>query len=165
MRKIFFSITTLISSVVTTAQMDLPSVGFNPRATISEEVGITSITIKYSRPGVKGREGKIWGNVVPKGFGAFNFFTGSMTRPWRAGANEATLISFEHDVRIEGKDLKAGSYAFYMATGTDSVTLIFSKQTESWGSFYYKQTEDVLRVNVKPVALEKTCRMVEVRVY
>lgn len=155
MRKIFFSITTLISSVVTTAQMDLPSVGFNPRATISEEVGITSITIKYSRPGVKGREGKIWGNVVPKGFGAFNFFTGSMTSPWRAGANEATLISFEHDVRIEGKDLKAGSYALYMATGTDSVTLIFSKQTESWGSFYYKQTEDVLRVNVKPVALEK----------
>ena len=138
------------------AQMDIPPVGFNPRATISEEVGITSITIKYSRPGVKGREGKIWGGLVANGFGALSFITGTMSSPWRAGANEATLISFEHDVKIEGKDLKAGSYALFMAMNPDSVLLIFSKQTDAWGSFYYKQSEDVLRVKVKPATLDKS---------
>lgn len=138
------------------SQIDLPPVGHNPRASISEEVGITGITIKYSRPGVKGREGKIWGGVVANDFGSFSFFTNSMTSPWRAGANEATVISFEHDVRVEGKDLKAGSYALYMAMGSDSVTLIFSKQIDSWGSFYYKPSEDVLRVKVKSVTLDKS---------
>jgi hypothetical protein len=156
MKKIIISIVIFSWSLFATAQMDLPPVGFNPRATISEEVGITSITIKYSRPGVKGREGKIWGGVVAYGFGTFSFITNNMTSPWRAGANEATLINFEHDVKVEGQDLKAGWYALFMAMGTDSVTLIFSKQTDSWGSFYYKQSEDVLRVKVKPVPLDKT---------
>jgi tetratricopeptide (TPR) repeat protein len=156
MKKFIISFIISICSLFAIAQMDIPSVGFNPRATISEEVGITSITIKYSRPGVKGREGKIWGGVVANGFSTFSFITGSMTSPWRAGANEATLISFEHDVKIEGKDLKAGSYALFMAMNTDSVLLIFSKQTDAWGSFYYKQSEDVLRVKVKPTSLDKS---------
>lgn len=136
--------------------MDLPGNGGNIRASISEEVGITGITITYSRPGVKGREGKIWGGVVANGFGAFNFVTGTNTSPWRAGANEATAISFEHDVKVEGKDLEAGTYALFIAMGTDDATLIFSRQTEAWGSFYYKPEDDVLRVNVKPVALDKS---------
>ena len=138
------------------AQMDLPPVGFNPRATISEEVGITSITIKYSRPGVKGREGKIWGNVVANGFGTFSFVTGGLTSPWRAGANEATIISFEHDVRVEGKNLKAGSYALFMAMSKDSATLIFSNQVDAWGSFYYQPQNDLLRVKVKTMPLDKS---------
>lgn len=146
----------LIGTLFTAAQMDIPPVGFNPRATITEEVGITSITIKYSRPGVKGREGKIWGRVVPNGFGAFSFITYGMSSPWRAGANEATLINFEHDVKVGGKELKAGLYALFMAMNTDSVMLIFSKQTDAWGSFYYKQSEDVLRITVKPVVLDKS---------
>lgn len=145
-----------ICSLMTKSQMDVPPVGFNPRATISEEVGITNITIKYSRPGVKGREAKIWGGVVANDFGNFSFITGSMTSPWRAGANEATLINFEHDVKIEGKDLKAGAYALFMAMRPDSVLLIFSKQTDAWGSFYYKQSEDVLRVKVKTAELDKS---------
>lgn len=145
-----------LTTIVSMAQMDLPPVGFNPRATISEEVGITSITVKYSRPGVKGREGKIWGNVVANGFGTFSFITNRPTSPWRAGANEATVISFEHDVKVEGKDLKAGSYALFMAMGTDSVLLIFSRLTEAWGSFYYREEDDVLRVKVKPVTLDKS---------
>ena len=156
MKTIFLSFGVLMISSYAAAQMDLPPVGFNPRATISEEVGITSITIKYSRPGVKGREGKIWGSLVANGFGNFSFVTGSMTSPWRAGANEATVISFEHDVKIEGKDLKAGSYALFMAMGTDSVLLIFSRQTDSWGSFYYKQSDDALRVKVKPIVSERS---------
>jgi len=140
------------------AQMDLPPSGGNPRATISEEVGITSITIKYSRPDVNKREGKIWGdgNVVTYGFSTQNYITNKNTSPWRAGANENTIISFEHDVKIEGQPLKAGTYALFMAMGADNVTLIFSTKSEAWGSFYYDEKYDALRVNVKPVALDKS---------
>lgn len=157
MKKNFlFVLVTLLSGFLCNAQMDIPPVGFNPRSTIAEEVGITSITIKYSRPGVKGREGKIWGSVVAYGFSSFNFINGNISSPWRAGANEATIISFEHDVKVEGKDIKAGSYALFMAMEKDSVTLIFSRQTDAWGSFYYTPESDVLRVKVKTGSLDKT---------
>lgn len=137
------------------AQMDIPSAGGNPKATITEEVGITSITLSYSRPDVGGREGKIWGQLVPYGFSTTNFVTNKNNSPWRAGANENTTITFEHDVKIEGKDLKAGKYGMHMALSADNVTVIFSNQTDAWGSFYYDEKQDALRVNVKPVALDK----------
>ncbi len=140
------------------AQMDLPPSGGNPRATISEEVGITSVTIKYSRPDVNKREGKIYGdnNVVTYGFSSSSFITNKNTAPWRAGANENTTISFEHDVKIEGQALKAGTYGLHMAIAADNVIVIFSNQSESWGSFYYEDKYDALRVNVKPVPLDKS---------
>jgi hypothetical protein len=142
------------------AQMDLPPSGGNPRATISEEVGITSITIKYSRPDVNGREGKIYGEAatfpVSYGFTTVNLNTNQNTQPWRAGANETTTITFEHDVKVEGKDLKAGTYGLYMAVWPEKVTIIFSKQADAWGSFFYEDKNDVLRVDVKPVALDKS---------
>jgi hypothetical protein len=140
----------------TIAQMDLPPSGGNPRATISEEVGITSITIKYSRPDVNGREGKIWGTLIPYGFASQNLNTNKNDMPWRAGANETTTITFEHDVKVEGKDIKAGTYGLYMAVYPDKATIIFSKQADNWGSFFYKEKNDVLRVDVKPVALDKS---------
>lgn len=140
------------------AQMDVPASGGNPRATISEEVGITSITIKYSRPDVNKREGKIYGdgNVVPYGFTSPNLTTNKNTQPWRAGANENTTISFEHDIKVEGQPLKAGTYGLHMALSADNAMLIFSNQSEAWGSFYYEEKYDALRVNVKPVALDKS---------
>ena len=138
------------------AQMDLPPSGGNPRATISEEVGITSITIKYSRPDVNGREGKIWGALVTYGFTSQNLNTNKNDMPWRAGANETTMITFEHDVKVEGQPIKAGTYGLYMAVYADKVTLIFSKQADGWGSFFYEEKNDVLRVDVKPVALDKS---------
>ncbi len=148
----------LALNYVAFSQMDLPPSGGNTRAMISEEVGITSITIKYSRPDVNKREGKIYGdgNVVNYGFGSQNNITNKSTSPWRAGANENTIISFEHDVTVEGQSLKAGTYGLFMAMGADNVTLIFSTKSEAWGSFYYDEKYDALRVNVKPVALEKS---------
>ena len=140
------------------AQLDLPANANNPRATISEEVGITSITIKYSRPDVNKREGKIWGdgNVVTYGFSTSSFITNKNTSPWRAGANENTIITFEHDVKVEGQPLKAGTYGLFMAMGADNVTIIFSNQSDAWGSFNYDEKHDALRVNVKPVVLDKS---------
>jgi len=139
-----------------TAQMDLPPSGGNPRATITEEVGITSITIKYSRPDVNGREGKIWGTLVTYGFTSQNLNTNKNDMPWRAGANETTMITFEHDVKVEGQPIKAGTYGLYMAVYADKATIIFSKQADAWGSFFYEEKNDVLRVDVKPVVLDKS---------
>ncbi len=158
MKRITLLSSLFLSAFSLSAQMDVPPSGGNPRAMISEEVGITSITLKYGRPDVNKREGKVYGdgNLVTNGFSTTNFITSKSTSPWRAGANEATTITFEHDVKVEGKDIKAGTYALFMAMGADEVTLIFSKETDAWGSFYYKEEDDVLRVNVKPAALEKS---------
>ena len=158
MKKTFLSSVSLFFIAAAFAQMDLPPSGGNPRATISEEVGITSITIKYSRPDVNKREGKIYGNdnVVTYGFSTSSFITNKNTSPWRAGANENTIITFEHDVKVEGQLLKAGTYGLYMALDADNVILIFSSQSDAWGSFYYEEKYDALRVNVKPVALDKS---------
>jgi hypothetical protein len=108
MKKIQLIVALCCSSIFALAQLDLPASGNNPRAIVSEEVGITSITIKYSRPDVNKREGKIYGdgNPVPYGFTAQNFKSGKTDAPWRAGANEATTIQVEHDVKIEGKEFK-----------------------------------------------------------
>lgn len=138
------------------AQLDVPPSGGNPRATISEEVGITSITLKYARPDVGGREGKIWGGLVTYGFSTTNFTTGKNNSPWRAGANDNTTITFEHDVKIEGKPVKAGTYGVHMAVWPDSVVVILSNQSSAWGSFYYDPKEDAARVTVKPVMLDKS---------
>lgn len=135
------------------AQLDIPPSGGNPRALISEEVGITSITIRYARPDVNKREGKIWGEVVPWGFASPNLLTNKNDMPWRAGANENTTIQFEHDVKVEGRDLKAGTYALFMAVWPDSAVLIFSKQSQAWGSYYYDPKDDALRVTVRPAVL------------
>ena len=158
MRKILLAATLCIVLQNANAQLDLPPSGGNPKASITEEVGITSITIKYSRPDVNKREGKIWGdgNVVTYGFTTQNFITNNNTSPWRAGANENTTITFEHDVKVEGQPIKAGTYGLFMAMGADNITVIFSNQSDAWGSFYYDEKYDALRVNVKPATLDKS---------
>jgi len=146
----------LIFSISSFAQMDLPPSGGNPRATLTEEVGITDITVKYSRPDVNKREGKVWGELITYGFTSLNLNTNKSIMPWRAGANENTTISFEHNVKVEGKDLRAGTYGLFMAVWPDSVVIIFSTQSNAWGSFYYEDKYDALRVTVKPVMLDKS---------
>jgi len=137
-------------------QMDVPPVGGNPRATVSEEVGITNITVKYSRPDVGGREGKIWGALVTNGFTSNSFITNRPTAPWRAGANENTTITFEHDVKVEGQAVKAGTYGVFMVVWPDSVMLILSNQSDAWGSFYYEEKNDALRTILKPQMNDKS---------
>jgi tetratricopeptide (TPR) repeat protein len=130
--------------------------GGNKKASIGEQIGIVKVNITYSRPGVKGREGKIWGtNVAHYGFVDQGHGT-SYSAPWRAGANENTSISFSHPVKIEGKDLPAGTYGFFIALGETESTLIFSKISTSWGSFYYDPAEDALRVPVQNQSLDKS---------
>lgn len=156
MKKIFCFWLILTSlSFIGFAQLTVPPDGGNKKATVEERIGITDVTIHYDRPAVKGRDGKIWGQVVHVGFADLGFGT-SKSAPWRAGANENTTIEFSSDVKVEGQPLAAGKYGFFIAYDPNECTLIFSKNNTSWGSFFYSPSEDVLKVKVKPVALDKT---------
>lgn len=135
--------------VLSQAQLTQPPSGGNKKAWIGERIGITDVTIKYDRPGVKGREGKIWGQLIHTGF-IDQGFGSSKSAPWRAGANENTTIEFSTDVTVEGKPLPAGTYGFFVAYDPNESTLIFSKNSTSWGSYFYDEKEDALRVKVKP---------------
>jgi tetratricopeptide (TPR) repeat protein len=140
-------------STISIAQLTVPPGGGNKKAWVGERIGITDVTIHYDRPGVKGREGKIWGQLVPVGF-VDQGFGSSKAAPWRAGANENTTIEFSTDVNVEGKPLPAGKYALFVAYDPNATTIIFSKNSTSWGSFFYNEQEDALRVTVKPQATE-----------
>jgi tetratricopeptide (TPR) repeat protein len=114
--------------------LDLPLQ--SQRAEISQRIGITDVTINYHRPLVNDR--KVWGNLVPYG------------KVWRAGANINTTITFSDPVLIEGKPLDKGTYGLHMIPNADEWTIIFSKNSTSWGAFTYDEAEDALRVTVKP---------------
>ena len=118
--------------------LDLPRQ--SQRAQISQRIGITDITIGYHRPLVNGR--KVWDDLVPYG------------KVWRAGANENTTITFSDPVLIEGKPLDSGTYGLHMIPNADEWTIIFSKNSTSWGAFTYAEAEDALRVTVKPKAAD-----------
>jgi tetratricopeptide (TPR) repeat protein len=155
--KIIFSFCLFLAAISSIAfsQLTTPPDGGNKKAIVGERIGITDVTIHYDRPGVKGREGKIWGQLVHTGYADLGFGT-SKQAPWRAGANENTTIEFSSDVMIEGQPLATGKYGFFIAYDPAECTLIFSKNNTSWGSFFYKPEEDVLRVKVKPVATDKS---------
>jgi Protein of unknown function (DUF2911) len=137
------------------AQLTNAPDGGNKKALVGERIGLTDVTIHYDRPGVKGREGQIWGKLIPPGFTDQGFGT-SKAAPWRAGSNENTTIEFSTPVKIEGQDLPAGKYGFFIAYDPAECTLIFSRNSTSWGSFYYDPAENVLQVKVKPVATDKS---------
>ncbi|BDU73786.1 DUF2911 domain-containing protein [Mesoterricola silvestris] len=111
----------------------------SPGASVTQTLGISTVKIDYSRPGVKGR--KIWGGLVPFG------------EVWRAGANNATVITFSDPVKIAGKDLAAGSYAFFAIPGPKAWTLIFNRNAKQWGAYDHKASEDALRLEVVPATL------------
>jgi hypothetical protein len=126
------------------AQLNTPRV--SQKASVSQTVGITTISINYSRPMVLER--KIWGALVPYGMNNLGFGTAAQS-PWRAGADENTTITFSTDVIIEGKPLAAGTYGFHMIVEpNDKATVIFSHDADSWGSFFYEESQDALRVEI-----------------
>jgi tetratricopeptide (TPR) repeat protein len=141
------------SPSISQAQLTTMADGGNKKAVTSEWIGLTDVTISYNRPAVKGRDGQIWGKLVAPGYNDLGFGT-SKAAPWRAGANENTTIEFSSDVKIDGHDLAAGKYGLFIAYDPSECTLIFSKNSSSWGSFFYDPKEDALQVKIKPVLLD-----------
>jgi hypothetical protein len=135
--------------------LTLPPSGDNQKSIVTQFVGPVKVSITYSSPNVHApngddRTGKIWGQLVPYGFTDPGFGT-SKSAPWRAGANENTTITFSHDVKINGKDLKAGTYGLFLDVEKDGPwNWIFSKNSTSWGHYYYDPNEDALRVESTP---------------
>ncbi|MBS1978642.1 MAG: DUF2911 domain-containing protein [Bacteroidetes bacterium] len=136
----------LFVSAASAQMIQLPEPGVNFKRKTGTRIGVTDIEINWNSPGVKGREGNIWGTSVAwYGFSVLGY--GSYVEsPWRAGANESTNISFSTDVTINGKKLPAGNYGFFIALYPDSCTLIFNRSTKGWGSYFYRSDLDVLRV-------------------
>ena len=131
----------LCSVSVWSQTLSTPPSGGNQKSKVTQYIGPVEVTIAYSSPDVHGpngedRTGKIWGEVVHYGF-IDQGFGPSKAAPWRAGANENTTITVSHDVKIEGKDLKAGTYGLFLAvTKEGPYTWIFSKNSSSWGSYF-----------------------------
>lgn len=130
------------------------------KASVMQTIGVTDVTITYSRPGVKGRT--IWGDALPtqtaKGEATLD---NQNERPkdavivpwghvWRAGANEATMFVVTDDVLINGQPLKAGTYSLHTVPGKEEWTIIFNNDAGQWGSFTYDEKKDALRVKTKP---------------
>lgn len=136
----------LVASIITSAQITSPRVP-SPAASVSQTIGISTITVKYSRPSVKGRE--IWGALVPYGWNVQAFGLGN-SAPWRAGANENTVISFSHNATVEGKPVPAGSYGLFFVINKDNTgEVILSKDYRSWGSFFYDEKNDLMRAKIQ----------------
>ncbi len=144
-----FLLLLVINSSSMAQMLQLPDGGVNYKSMAGRRVGVTDIEVNWNAPGVKGREGQIWGtSVAPYGFTVLGF--GSYgTSPWRAGSNESTTLSFSTDVTINGKPLAAGVYGFFIALYPDSCTLIFNQNTAGWGSYFYKSELDVMRVTAR----------------
>ena len=137
-----------LSFFASTQALRIPGTA-NLTCSAGRKVGPTEINIHWNAPGVKGREGKIWGtNIAYFGTQVLGFGS-DMKSPWRAGADECTTISFSTDVTINGKTLKTGKYALFMELGQEECTLIFNSNHHAWGSYFYDQTKDVLRVTTK----------------
>jgi hypothetical protein len=105
--------------------------------TTGKVAGVT-VVVEYGRPSVNGRA--IWGALVPYG------------QVWRTGADEATTITFDQAVAIEGQPLAAGTYSLFTIPGQTEWTVIFNKTAQQWGAFKYDAAQDALRVKVKPAA-------------
>jgi tetratricopeptide (TPR) repeat protein len=133
------AVVVLVSPVALMAQappLVLPKA--SPRASVSQTIGLTTISITYDRPAVKGRE--VWGKLVP------------YDSVWRAGANENTVIAFSSPVRVGGRDLPAGRYGVHMIPTRSQWIVILSNQADAWGSFSYDPKEDAVRLSATPVA-------------
>src|SRR5215213_7903421 len=143
------------------AQISVPRP--SQKASVTQTIGVTDVTITYSRPGVKGR--KIWGDPLPEQAATKGEATldNQNERPkgapivpyghvWRTGANEATMFVITDDILINGQKLPAGSYSLHTVPTKDEWTIVFNGTANQWGSFTYDEKKDTLRVKAKPQA-------------
>lgn len=134
-----------------------PPSGNNQHASVTQSLGLVKVTIDYNSPRVhnpytnEDRRGKIWGKLVPYGLAKNDEYGTCKECPWRVGANENTVFTVSHDVKVEGQPLAAGSYGLFMIPEENADwTLIFSKDSSNWGHFFYDAAHDALRVRVRP---------------
>ena len=141
-----FMLITLISLTAMAQPVTTPRTP-SPAATVIQTIGISTVTVNYSRPSVNSRE--IWGKLVPYGW---NLQPGGTANPapWRAGANENTTIKLSHDAKVEGKPVPAGVYGLFFVINQDNTAeLILSKDNQSWGNFFYDPNHDLFRTKIQ----------------
>lgn len=151
------TLTFLTSSVL--AQVATPPGGGNQRSQVCQWMGEVEVCVTYNSPDVtlpsgKSRRGEIWGKLVPYGLYEQPWLEEEgekrMAKPWRAGANENTVITFSHDVAVEGKLLQAGTYGVFYIAGEETWELILSNDSDKWGAYFYDENQDALRVKITP---------------
>lgn len=135
--KLTFFCLLLISSISILQAQDPELPAPSPLGTLSQKIGLATVSIEYSRPSVKGRT--IFGNIVP------------YNEIWRTGANKSTQFSCDKAIMIHGQTLEAGTYALYTIPGENEWTVILNKDNEQWGAYAYNKEKDALRFTVKPV--------------
>ena len=142
MKKITTSLL-LIAALMSGAQaQDFKFPAPSPSTTIIQDFGTSSFTIKYSRPSMKGRT--IMNDMLPYG------------NVWRTGANAATTITFEEEIRTDVGVLPAGTYAIYTIPNKESWTIIFNRGVKNWGSYEYNEKDDVIRIDVPTKTLSES---------
>jgi hypothetical protein len=129
----------------------------SPAASVSQTVGISVISVNYSRPSIRGRE--VWGTLVPYGWDKNGSAIG-LESPWRAGANENTVLRLSHDAKVQGVPVPAGNYGLFFVINKDNTgEVILSKEYKSWGAFRYDPKQDQMRAKITirdvPVSTEK----------
>lgn len=156
MRTYLLSFLVFLSFSLFAQSISSPPSGDNQKSVVTQYMGsLAYVSITYNSPDVtsprgEDRRGHIWGELVPYGLNDLGFGS-SKAAPWRAGANENTVIEFSHDVEIEGKKLAAGVYGLHIIVEeTAPWTLIFSHNSTAWGSYFYKESDDALRVQISP---------------
>ena len=142
------------------AQVSTPPVGGSQRSKVSQWMGVVEVSVIYSGPDVvspsgKNRRGEIWGKMIPYGWRSNERWLekdgeSATPKPWRAGANENTVLTVSHDVLIDGKKLEAGVYGLFFVPGEKEWELILSKDSKNWGHYFYNEKNDALRVKVIP---------------
>lgn len=142
MKNTLLALLVFTCSAVFAQQNDLNMPEESPAAAVSQTIGVSTVSVSYHSPKVNGR--KVWGGLVP------------YNELWRAGANENTTVQFSTEVSINGKKLSAGIYGLHMIPTEKEWTIIFSKNYYSWGSYFYKQSDDALRVTATPQMLNSS---------
>ncbi len=137
MKKSLLSIALTLFAFAGYSQIQMPAP--SPTATVQQKVGLTDISVVYSRPGVKGRT--VFGDMIPYG------------KVWRTGANASTKITFSDNVKLGGKDVPAGEYALYSIPNQNEWTIIIHKNTKLWGAGGYDAKDDLVRFTAKAEAM------------